>query len=298
LDFSYALQLFFNVLIAGSTYALAASGISLSYGVLKVLNFAHGALLMLGGYLFFFLLVQLQLPLFVSILLLVLCTPILSWGFFRVGIEPFLPYSPALVLVATLALSIMLEALVSILFGVQVQSISLGFASAGIEVFGAYVTAQQIFIISCTVVMLSLLFLLVEKTTIGQQLRAYAERPEGAEALGYSGKALGAFAFSLALFLAFLAGVLIAAEYNLQPTMGAAYMIKAFAAMIIGGLGSIRGTIAGAFILALLETLIVGVDILGVSIPTGYKDGVSYFCIILILLLRPKGLFARGERKL
>jgi branched-chain amino acid transport system permease protein len=138
--------------------------------------------------------------------------------------------------------------------------------------------------------------LVVHRTSLGRRIRAIAENPSAAEALGISRKkiTLGAFLFSA--ILAAYAGILVGYETNLQPMMGNAYSIKAFAAMILGGLGNVWGTVIGAYLLGFVENLSVGLDFWGYSVPSGYKDAFSFVIILFVLLVRPQGLFGTKGR--
>jgi branched-chain amino acid transport system permease protein len=151
-------------------------------------------------------------------------------------------------------------------------------------------------IIVSAAVILSGLATVVHSTGLGRQLRAIAENPAAAESLGIDRRAATYRIGITATLLAAYAGVLIGFETNLQPTMGGSYTIKAFAAMVLGGLGNIWGTLAGAFILGFIENFGIGLEIGGVSLPAGYKDAFAFVIILVVLLVRPSGLFGLGRR--
>lgn len=289
-------QLLVNALIAGSIYALASSGLSLTYGLLRILNFAHGHLMMVGAYLFYWASAQLGLGVFLSSLVTALGTIIIAMFSLRIFILPFARYSFFLAFVTTLALSIMLESVISMIFGVNVKSLTAGVDITSYEFWGIFITPIQIVIILSALILLSALAFVIHSTSLGRRVRAVSEFSLGAEGLGLSSTRTNYMAFVVGCLLAAYAGVLVGYETNLQPTMGNSYTIKAFAAMILGGLGNIWGTVAGSFLLGLVENLSIGLDFGPYSIPAGYKDAFAFVIILLVLLFRPQGLFKTKGR--
>ncbi len=289
-------QLLVNAIIAGSIYALASSGLALTYGLVRVLNFAHGHLLMVGAYAMYLFYEEHQLGLLPASALTILVVVALAWASLRIFVLPFLAFNTLLTLVSTLSLANVLEAVVSIQFGVNVKSFSVGASLQSLEIAGVYITWIQIGIILSAFVLLGFVGLVLQFLPIGRQIRALSENPSFGQTLGIDAQRVRIGVFTVGTLLAAFAGVMIGLETNLQPTMGAAYTIKAFAAMILGGLGNLWGTIAGSFILALVENLAIGLDFWGYSLPAGYKDAFAFVAILLILLLRPDGLFRKKQR--
>lgn len=289
-------QLLINSLIAGSIYALASSGLSLAYGLLRILNFAHGHLMMLGAYFFYLASVQLGWGIFESGVATACISVVVGMITLRIFILPFSRYSFMLTLVTTLALSNMLEALVSMAFGVNVKSLSPGTAAQSIEIGGIYITPIQIIIVASALILLSFLAFIIHNTSVGRRIRALSENAYAAESLGVSQARTSYAVFVLGTLLAAYAGILVGYETNMQPTMGSAYTIKAFAAMVLGGLGNFWGTIVGAYLLGLVENLSIGLDFGDYSIPAGYKDAFSFMIILFVLLFRPQGLFTARKR--
>ena len=214
---------------------------------------------------------------------------------FSCFIKPFTRFSFHIPLVTTLALSAMLEAGVSMGFGVNVKSISVG-GTNSFEIWGVYITPVQVVIIASAIVILALLAFAVHSTSLGRRIRALREHSFAAQSIGVCDWAVNFSVFTIAIVLAAYAGVLIGIETNLQPTMGNSYTMKAFAAMILGGLGNIWGTVIGSFILGLVENLSIGLDFGSYSIPAGYKDAFAFMIILLVLLVRPSGLFGKRVR--
>ncbi len=289
-------QLLINSLIAGSLYALASIGLSLTYGVVRILNFAHGHLMMLGAYLFLLFAIEMNYGAPLGLLCALISIGIIAMGCYKVFAAPFLNYNPMLVFVSTLSLATILESLVSIFFGVNVKSLS-SETFESLELWGVYITPIQILIICVAIIVPSSMAYLIHRTALGRQIRATSQNSIAAQSLGLSTEKLGLFIFTVSALLSALAGILVGYETNLQPTMGGSYTIKAFAAMILGGLGNIWGTILGSFALGLIENLSIGIDFGDYSLPAGYKDAFSFMAILLVLLVRPQGLFGKSLRK-
>jgi branched-subunit amino acid ABC-type transport system permease component len=213
-----------------------------------------------------------------------------------VFINPFVRFSTLLAFVTTLALASMLEAGISMIFGVNVRSLATGDAFTSWEFFGVFITPIQVVIIISALAILGTMAMVMHGTGFGRQLRALAENGYAAQSMGIPVRRLTIGIFIVCTLLAAYAGILVGYETNLQPTMGAAYTIKAFAAMILGGLGNIWGTVIGSYLLGFVENFAIGLDFGGYSLPAGYKDAFAFVIILLILLVRPQGLFGRAKR--
>jgi len=289
-------QLLVNSLISGSIYALVSAGLALTYSLLRILNFAHGHIMMVGAYAFLFFFVQLELGFPLSILCSTVVMALLGMLTLAIFILPFMRASALLPFITTIALGTILESIVSIFFGVNVRSLPSPESSESIEMLGIYITPLQIFIVLSALTILASLAFLVHQTSVGRKLRAIAENRAAADGLGIPSTSLIYGVCILATILGAYAGVLIGYETNIHPTMGSSYSIKAFAAMVLGGLGNLWGTVAGAFILGLIENLSIGLDFWGYSLPAGYKDAFAFIVILAVLLFRPQGLFGAQMR--
>ena len=289
-------QLLLNALITGSIYALASAGIALTYGLLRILNFAHGHIMMVGAYTFFFFHVQSEMGILPAAVCTILFTVLLGALSLALFILPFMRASSLLPFITTIALGTILESIVSMAFGVNVRSFPAEAGVESIEWHGVYVTPLQLFIIASAITILSVLGFVVHKTSVGRKVRALAEHRPAAESLGISGSLVIYSVFICATLLAAYAGVLVGYETNIQPTMGGSYSLKAFAAMVLGGLGNMWGTVAGALMLGLVENLSIGLDFWGYSLPAGYKDAFACVIILGVLLIKPQGLFGTRSR--
>ena len=289
-------QLLVNSLITGSIYALAASGLCLSFAMLKVLNFAHGHMMMLGAYMYLMFALDLEQSFIVASVLAALAMALVGALTLTIFVNPFVRFSPLLPFVTTLALASIVEAIVSMVFGVNVRSLSTGDELASWEFSGVFVTPIQILIIISAVAILTAMAVVIHLTGLGRRIRALAENSHASQTLGIQARRINFGVFIIGTMLAAYAGVLVGYETNLQPTMGNAYTIKAFAAMILGGLGSVWGTVIGAYILGFVENMAIGLDFGGYSLPAGYKDAFAFIIILCVLLVRPQGLFGSRTR--
>ena len=290
-------QLLFNSLITGSIYALASAGLALTFGLTRILNFAHGHIMMVGAYAFFFLRVQQELPLAPAVCAAALLMALVGSVSLAIFVMPFANVSPLLPFVTTIALGSILEAIVSITFGVNVRSFPTGVGAESIEWHGIFMTPTQLIIITSALCIFTVMGTVVHASPIGRKVRALGENRAAAEGLGISHRSMLYGIFIISTLLAGYAGVLVGYETNVQPTMGGTYSIKAFAAMILGGLGNVWGTVIGSFLLGFIENLSIGLDLGEYSLPAGYKDAFAFIIILGVLLVRPQGIFGSKARK-
>lgn len=285
-------QLILNGIIAGAIYSLVALGLSLVYGVLKFINMAHGEFAMCGAYSFFLFYVFLKWPFFASLIFAIILTILLGFLIERTIYRPILNSPPLIPLIISLGVSFMLQALAIIFFKPDVRSLSLtGEINTHILFNGAIaITNAQIVILLIVPILVLALFLFLKKTKIGKAIRATADNREVAEVIGINTSRIISISFMIGSILAAIAGIAIAFDQNLFPTMGLRVGLKAFAAIILGGIGNIPGAIVGSFIIGLAENIGIGIMIGNFSMPSGYKETFAFGILILILLLRPQGI--------
>ncbi|MFT4250047.1 MAG: branched-chain amino acid ABC transporter permease [Candidatus Woesearchaeota archaeon] len=287
-------QLLINSLIIGSVYGLVAAGFSLIYTTNKVMHFAHGASIAVGGYICFWLFSMLGMPFWLSVILTLIASAALGYlvrTFFYAPLQKK-QASSVVILIVSVALLILFENILMILFGAGVKSFQLFEITAGISVLGARITLLQIIIILSSAALLILLYFFLRYTQIGRELRAVADNPELANIQGIQADKLMTAAFLIASVLAGVAGVLIGLEQSLEPTMGTSLMVKGFSGAVIGGMTSVPASIAGSYIVGVAENFGIW------WLPSGWKDAITFTLLFLFLLLRPQGLFGKktGER--
>ena len=279
-------QLLINSLIAGAIYALVASGFSLIYSTCKFVHFAHGSVVAVAAYSLYFLFSSLGLNFWLAIILTIVFAGFFGWLVNKIVYEPLRKKkaSSVILLIASVALLILIESLILILFGADVKTIGFIKIAKGLEIAGGIITPLQIIIIITSLVLLLLLFLLMKKTKIGKAMRAVADNKEVAEIVGISAKKIYAWSFIIGSAIAGVAGILVGLEQNLEPTMGINLIIKGFTGAIIGGIGSVPGAVLGAFLLGFAENF--GIWFL----PSGYKDAIAFVILFIFLILRPQGI--------
>jgi len=282
-------QLLVNGLIAGGTYALAAIGYSMVYGALKFINFAHGSVAMVGAYIAFVLASKaLRLPLALAFFLSMLLTALVGVLAERVAYRPLRKAPKLSSLTTAIALSFVLDAAVMIIMGADIRSFNL----TGLKTYKigpVYITPIQGLIIATSLAIMAGLYLLLRYTKLGKAIRAVADGISLAEISGINSNLVISAVFAISSALAAASGALIGMDTNLQPTMGFIITVKAFAAVVLGGLGNLYGAIAGAFLIGIAENLGVW------YIQPVWKDSIAYGILILALFFRPSGIFGKKE---
>lgn len=283
------MQLLINGLIAGSLAALIAGGLSLIFGVLGVYNLALGQTVLIGGYVTWWAHQVAGMSLGVSVCAGLLAGVAVSWLTFDVFVRPFYRRHIRLPLVTTIALGMMLDGVILLLFGQQPRRI-ISEASVALDLAGARVTVHQAVLVAVTAIALLLFAWVLHSTAFGRRLRAVVQHDHAAMSLGIPSLALHRMIVLCSGVLAASGGIFLGIDQNLSPTLAFPLTIKAYAAVVAGGLGNVWGTILFAYLIALAEQLVVGVAWFGVTVPAGYQSVVPLMFIIVLLLVRPHGL--------
>lgn|SRR3989338_5424084 len=294
MSFSFIFQLLINGIIAGAIYSLISSGFSLIYNTNKFINFSHGAVIVLSAYFAYIFFNIVGLPFMLAAGLSITTTI-----FFGLFVMKFV-YNPlrkkgasnAVLLIASVAILIMIENILLLLFGATVKKYPLFDASESIEFAGAIITKLEIIIVLSSLLLLAFLYIFLKKSNFGKKLQAISDEPHLAESIGIPSKKLQAFAIALASLIAGIAGILIGLEYKIEPSMGTRLMISGFSGAVVGGVSTVLGSILGAFIVGILENLGIG------FLPSAYKNAISFILLFVFLLLKPSGLFGKKEEKL
>ncbi len=297
-----------NGLVLGSIYALVALGYSMVYGVVGLINFAHGEVVMVGALTAISSLVQLlawHVPLLWAVVLAVVLAisscMLLGWTIDRIAYRP-LRRAPRLApLISAMGVSMVLQNVAILLWGRGYQLFPPVFPETTFTLLSAHLSVIQVAILLICLLLMLLLLLLVMKTSLGRAMRAVSQNPEAARLMGVSVDAVISATFLLGSALAAVAGVLVSANYG----QGYAYMgfllgLKAFSAAVLGGIGNLAGAVLGGIILGLVESL--GAAYLGPMtggiLGSQYQDVFAFMLLVLVLVLRPQGLLGsrQGER--
>lgn len=281
----YYLQLILNGIIAGSIYALFAVGLTMVYGVFRFINFAHGELIAWGAYLaLLFTQTLFSLPIYYAVLPALALTIAIGLAQERYVYRPLRHGNRISLLIASIGLSYLLRNAIRIIWGSDLMTYGLK-PTRGLAFAGLSITGTQISMMAAAVLFLGGLYFLFTRTVLGKSLRAVADNMELAVIMGINMKRVSLTVWSLASVFAGVGGILLALDTSLEPLMGLTNMIKAFAAMLLGGAGNVWGALLGGLFIGIAEN--VGVAF----VSPGYKDFISFAIIILVLLFRPKGLF-------
>ncbi len=298
------LQQIINGLVLGSMYALVALGYTMVYGIINLINFAHGEVLMVGALTSWTVVTTLQdvglpgwLLLLLSLVAAIVVCSVLNFTIEKVAYRP-LRNAPRLApLITAMGMSLLLQTLAMIIWKPNYKAYPILLPSAPIEVAGAVINTTQILILVVTAVTLGGLMWLVNKTKLGRAMRATAENPRVAGLMGVRPDMVISATFIIGAALAALAGVMWAANYgSVQHTMGFLPGLKAFTAAVFGGIGNLPGAMLGGVLLGLIESIGAGYigKLTGGVLGSHYTDIFAFIVLILVLTLRPQGLL--GER--
>jgi len=279
------LDILMNGLITGSTYALLAIGFSLIFGVARIVNIAHTAFYMVASYLIYFCIQKLGLhPLWASLVAVIVVTlaGLVSYKFF---IDPIREHEGA-VLIATIALAMAMQEILLLIFKGDYLTVP-SLISGYLNVFGVKVFYQQILTFGMALLILAALWALLMKTRLGLAIRSTAEDREVANLMGMNESRVAMMTMGVSVGLAGLTGVVIVPLTTLSPFMWMNPLIMMMAVVVLGGLGSIKGSFVGAYILGFTVTLVVFLIPMGAYL----KDSVALSVMILVLVIRPEGLF-------
>ncbi len=286
------LQQLLNGVILGSVYALLALGYTMVYGIIKLINFAHGDVYMLGAYFGYFFIKIWHLNFFVALILSMIVSAGVGVLIELVAYRP-LRHSPRIaVLISALGVSFLLENGMSYAVGSDKRAFPQAIATVQYHVGQLQISNIQLLIIGTAVILMLALTLIVQKTKMGRAMRAVSADQEAAVLMGINVNRTISFTFAIGSALAAAGGVLIGLYYNnIDPLMGMTPGIKAFVAAVLGGIGIIPGAALGGWLIGILETLTQAVGL------SDYKDAVVYGILILILLWKPTGILGNQGRE-
>lgn len=282
-------------LVLGSIYALGAIGLTLTFGILRFANFAHGETMTLGAYLAW-MLVQLTgwhpiavLP--IAMLLAVLVALGIDRGFYK----PFRASPTIMLVIASFGMMLMVRSVVQLIWGVQIKTIMPGIQMPVVLFDWLRISPKHVIIVVAALVLMSAVHYLLTYTKIGKAMRAMSDSPELARLTGINTEAVIRATWIIGAALAAAAGVLLALDTHIQTMMGFKLLLPVFAATILGGIGRPYGAVAGGLVIGMAEELSsypwIGTEPL---LNPGYKAGVAFAIMVAMLIWRPSGLF-RGK---
>ena len=268
-------------LLTGGLYATVGLGLALVFGVMRLVNLAHGELIMLGAFASSLVLAWLGLDPFLSLVIVVPLMALIAYpvqrflltGLLKRGLEP--------PLVATFGLSLLISAALTAVFGGQARSLTASYATAGMSLFGVQVRVIDVVGLGIGIVLTALTFLVMRRTRWGAALRAASTDPGTASTMGINVNVVYAVTFAASAAIAAIGGVLIGTAYSFTPTAGMSWILIGFTVVVLGGGGSPVGALIGGLVLGLVQS--IGGAVLGGQ----YRDFVIYFVFIIVLALKP-----------
>lgn len=283
-----------NGISLGSIYAIIALGYTMVYGIARMLNFAHGDIIMIGGYVAFLTFTSLNLSTILSIVLSVVVCAILGVTIERLAYKPLRQASSLSVLITAIGVSYFLKNSAQLIFGAENKMFPNMLPKGNVVLFAGKLTISYLTIITiltCLIVM-ACLTLFVQKTKIGKAMRACSEDKGAASLMGINVNKTISLTFAIGSGLAAIASVLLCVTYpSLSPSLGSMPGIKAFTAAVFGGIGSIPGAFVGGLLLGIIENLTKA------YISTQLSDAIVFGVLIVVLLIRPTGLLGKKRRE-
>ena len=283
-----------NGISLGSVYAIIALGYTMVYGIAKMLNFAHGDVIMVGGYICFVAMGNLGLPPFVAVLLAVAGCTVLGIVVERLAYKPLREAPSLAVLITAIGVSYLLQNLALLIWGADPKAFQSVVPLPSLSLFDGRLVISSVTIVTvltAVVVMLALTFF-TTKTKMGKAMRACSEDKGAAQLMGIDVNSTVSMVFAIGSGLAAIAGVLLCSAYpTLMPTTGSVPGIKAFTAAVLGGIGSIPGAALGGVLLGIIEIFAKA------YIGTQLADAIVFSVLIVVLLIRPAGLLGKEIRE-
>jgi len=276
-------------LLLGGLFTVAALGLSLIFGVMRLINLVHGELIVLGAYLALQLSRHWGLDPLLSLAVIVPGIGVLAYPAERVLIGPLVGKGAEAPLMTTFGLSIIAMNVFILVFSADTRSLEAAYATESLQVAGIDIPAIYAISFGFAVVLTAVLHLFLQRTAYGREIRAAAEDAEAAEVLGVHVARAYGITYAIGAALAAVAGVLVGLTFSFTPTTGTGYLLTGFAVVVLGGLGSLKGTLLGGLLLGVAESV-------GASFPQvgdGYRDFIGFVAFLVILALRPRGLFGR-----
>ncbi len=287
-------QQLINGVSIGSIYALIALGYTMVYGIINLINFAHGEVLMVGAYVGFAVTTTLGLGFLPSLLISMVICALLGMGIEKVAYKPIRNSSRIAALITAISVSLFLQYGMMFFVKAETRIFPDVLPRHNIILFNGNVVldSRNIYIIAITILLMAALQYIVHRTKVGKAMRAVSQDRDAAQLMGININKTISYTFAIGSALAGAAGVLVGVYYNsINPLMGATPGLKAFIAAVIGGIGIIPGAVFGGFFLGITETFVSAV---GYSL---YKDAVAFAILILVLIVKPRGLLGKNIKE-
>lgn len=286
------IQQLINGVSLGSIYALIALGYTMVYGIIKLINFAHGDIYMVGAYVGFFATAMLKLSFFPALILAMVVAAVIGIIIERAAYRPLRNAPKIAILITAIGVSLFLEYAGMLVLTPQPRTFPAVFQATLYNIGGLVINSQQVVILVVSVALMIILTYVVQCTKAGKAMRAVSFDTDAAMLMGINVDRIISFTFALGSGLAAAAGVLVGIYYNsIDPLMGIMPGLKAFIAAVLGGIGVIPGAMLGGVILGVIEALVSG------FISSTFRDAAAFGILIIILLFKPTGLLGKNVRE-
>lgn len=291
------IQQLLNGLHIGSIYALIALGYTMVYGIVKLINFAHGDIMMVGAYVTFYMITVCKIPFVLSVIIAMVSCAIIGVIIEKIAYKPLREAPRMWALITAIGVSFFLQTLFTIIFGAS----SMPFPTVSlppIEIGGLQVSQIMLISLGLSLVLMVCLELFIKHTKLGKAMRAASEDAHAASLMGISVNRTITIAFAIGSALAAVGGVLFAVAYpQIKPLMGVMPGLKAFIAAVLGGIGVIPGAMLGGFILGIIESLTKGFFTVFWPNASLWADAILFLILILVLLIKPSGILGKNTRE-
>ncbi len=284
------MELVVQGILLGGLYATVALGLSLVFGVIKMVNLAHGELLVVGAYVTSLLVVSTGGDPLLLAIPAALIVGALAYPLQRFLLTPLMRHSTEAPITATFGVSVVIQTVLLLVFTADPRTLDAPYAASRIEILGIGMRTTLVIATAIGIALVIALDLILHRTRFGRQVRAAAFDAEAAGLVGIDLKHTYAMVLAVAAGVAAIGGVLISLSFSVDPVSGTGWLLRAFTVVVIGGLGSIRGTLAGGLTVGLVETIAAAV------FGAQYRDVAVFGVLVAVLLLRPQGLFAKVQR--
>ncbi len=286
------LQQLVNGISLGSIYALIALGYTMIYGIIKLINFAHGDIYMVGAYIGFYAITQAHLSIVPALIVSFVVTGILGVVVEKLAYKP-LRHAPRIsVLITAIGVSFFLEYTSMYFVSPTPRTFPALFGDVAIEIGGIVINGQQLLILGITTILMIVLTYIVHRTKTGKAMRAASFDTETAQLMGIDSDRIISITFCIGSSLAAVAGVLVGVYYNsIDPLMGIMPGLKAFVAAVLGGIGILPGAVVGGLILGIVEAFVSG------FVSSTFRDAAAFAILILVLLFKPTGIFGKNTKE-
>jgi branched-chain amino acid transport system permease protein len=290
-DFDLFLQYLANGVVIGSTYVLVAVGLTLIFGILGVVNFAHGEFYMIGGYVGIFVVSVLKLPLAIGVVAVLAASAVVGVAAEAILYKPMKNRDATSSIISSFGLAVVLQNAALIVMGPQPQLLRTDLSSIAVEIGPVFLQLPRLLIPIAMVVLISIFYVVMRYTWTGRSLRAMAQHATVARLCGVQVERVAVVTFMVGASLAGVAGMLMSSVFLVYPLVGNMIALKAFTVVILGGMGNVAGAAAAGLLLGVAESMTSG------YIANSMRDIIGFIIVILVLLFRPQGLFGKTAER-